>query len=199
MKKFVLMQSAVITVLVVALLVVMFGSASSWQTGVAHAGPGGSDEVPPTDVVGDQPVEPTAPNVGATTLVYFSTTDNDASATVIILYNTTAVTQTVVVKGYGASGAAATWNVAVGPNNLVHLVSDSLAASPPPSWANSVVTNFTDFTTYATLDLPSGVKIDGYVIFNPGTGTVDSRVDQGAIPLRFSIDPFIVMLPAVNR
>ena len=198
MKKFVLVQSAVIVVLVVALMLVTFGSAESWRTGVAHADTG-SDEVPPTDRTMEVPGEPTAPNAGATTLVYFSTTDSDATATVIILYNTTAVTQTVVVKGYVARGAFATWNVAVGPNNLVHLVSDSVAASPPPSWANSVVTNFTDFTTYATLDVPSGVKIDGYVVFNPGTGTVDPRVDQGAIPLRFSTDPYTVMLPAVNR
>jgi hypothetical protein len=74
-----------------------------------------------------------------------------------------------------------------------------VAASPPPSFANSIVTNFTDFTTYATLEVPQGVKVDGYLVFNPGTGTVDPRLDQGAIPLRFSIDPYAVMLPAVSR
>jgi hypothetical protein len=82
---------------------------------------------------------------------------------------------------------------------VVHLLSDSVAAAPPPSFANSVVTNFTDFTTYATLDVPPGVRFDGYLIFNPGTGTVDPRADQGAIPLRFSADPLTVLLPAVAR
>ncbi len=198
MKKFVLIQSAVITVLVVALLVVTFGSANNWQTGIAHADTG-SDESPPTDRSVDVPTEPAAPNTGSTTLVYFSPQDSDANGTVVVLYNSAAVTQTVVVKGYTIGGAAATWNVNVGPNGLMHLVSDSLVASPPLSWANSVVTNFTDFTTYATLDVPAGVKVDGYVVFNPGTGTVDPRVDQGAIPLRFSTDPLTVFLPAVNR
>ena len=58
-----------------------------------------------------------APNAGST-LVYFSPQDNDENGTVVMLYNTTAVMQTVVVKAYVASGAFATWNAAVGPNNL---------------------------------------------------------------------------------
>jgi hypothetical protein len=41
------------------------------------------------------------------------------------------------------------------------------------------------------------VKAEGYVLFNPGT--VDSRKDQGAIPLRFSTDPETLFLPTVNR
>jgi hypothetical protein len=81
----------------------------------------------------------------------------------------------------------------------VHLLSDAAAAAPPPSFANSVVTNFTDFTTYATLDVPAGVKIDGYVVFNPGIGVVDPRLDQGGIPLRFSIDPYAVFMPTISR
>jgi len=198
MKKFVLVQSTVIAALVVVLMMVAFGSTGVWQTGVARAD-AGSDESPPTDRSVDGPTEPTAPNVGSTTLVYFSLQDNDANATVVTLYNTSAVTQTVVVKGYTASGSFGTWKVDVGPSNLVHLVSDSVAASPPPSWSNSVVTNFTDFTTYATLDVPADVKVDGYVVLNPGTGTVDPRADQGAVPLRFSTDPLAVFLPTISR
>jgi hypothetical protein len=37
------------------------------------------------------------------------------------------------------------------------------------------------------------------VLFNPGTGTVDPRLDQGAIPLRFSTDPATLFLPAVQK
>jgi hypothetical protein len=106
MKKFVLLQSAVITALIVALLLVTFGSARSWQTGIAHAGTG-SDETPSTDRTVEVASEPAAPTAGST-LVYFSPQDNDANATVVMLYNTTAVTQTVVVKGYAATGLAAT-------------------------------------------------------------------------------------------
>ena len=92
----------------------------------------GSDESPPTQTM-DDPTAPAAVTAGPTTLVYFAPSDNDANATVVVLYNTTAVTQTVVVKGYVAGGAAATWNINVGPNGVVHVVSDSVAASPPPT------------------------------------------------------------------
>lgn len=51
----------------------------------------------------------------------------------------------------------------------------------------------------ASLSLPAGVKVDGYTLFNPGTGVVDPRVDQGALPLRFSTDPATVFLPAVQN
>jgi hypothetical protein len=74
---------------------------------VAHAGAAasaaanaGSDESAPPAVNG-----PTAPDAVTTgsTLVYFAPQDNDANATVVVLYNTTAATQTVVVKGYVAA------------------------------------------------------------------------------------------------
>ncbi len=161
----------------------------------------GSDEIPPTSRQdGVQPAAPAAPNAGPTTMVYFAPQDNDANATVLILYNTDTATRTVSISGYNESGAlAGSWNINVGPKRLVHAVSDSVAASPPPSWANAVVVNFTDFVFFASMAVPQGVKVDGYVIFNPGTGTVDPRADQGAIPLHFSTDPLNVFLPTVNR
>jgi hypothetical protein len=199
MKKLVLVQSAVMAALISVLILVAFNSATDVGATVAYA-QGSGDEVPPSGHSTDRPTAPAVPETVPTTLVYFNPQDNDANATVIVLPNSANVTQTVVVRGYAAnSGPFGVWNVAVGPYGLVHLVSDSLAASPPPSWANSVVTNFTDFTTYATLEVPQGVKIDGYLVFNPGTGTVDPRLDQGSIPLRFSTDPLTVFLPSVNR
>jgi hypothetical protein len=195
MRRIIGVQSAVIGVLLLTLLTVV--NQSDRGITLVHADTG-SDESPPTQTI-DDPTAPAAVTAGPTTLVYFAPSDNDANATVVVLYNTTAVTQTVVVKGYVAGGAAATWNINVGPNGVVHVVSDSVAASPPPSWANSVVTNFTDFTTYATLNVPAGVRVDGYILFNPGTGTVDPCADQGAIPLHFSSDPLTVFLPTVSR
>jgi len=41
--------------------------------------------------------------------------------------------------------------------------------------------------------------VEGYTLFNPGTGTVDPHKDQGAIPLRFSTDPASVFLPSVQK
>jgi hypothetical protein len=200
MKKIVLVQSAVITVLVIALTWVVFGLAHGWQTSVAYAGAGNNDEAPPSARSVNQPTVPAASNATPTTTVYFSPQDNGNNGTVVILYNTTAVTQTVIVKSYWPGGLLyGPWTANVGPYGLVHLVSDTLAASPPPSWVNSVYTNFTDATTYATLDVPVGVHVDGYIMFNPSTGTVDPNVYQDAMPLRFSADPATVFLPAVSR
>jgi hypothetical protein len=133
-------------------------------------------------------------------MVYFVPQDNDANATVLLLYNTDTVTRTVTISGYNESGAlGGSLNINVGPKRLVRAVSDSVAASPPPSWATVALVNFTDFTFLASMAVPQGVKVDGYVIFNPGTGTVDPRANQGAIPLRFSTDPLNEFLPTVNR
>jgi hypothetical protein len=92
-------------------------------------------------------------------------------------------------------------NINIVANSFLRLASDSIAAAPPPSWATPapVITNFTDFTYLASLSLPKGVKVEGYVIFNPGTGIVDPRKDQGAIPLRFSTDPATLFLPSMQK
>jgi hypothetical protein len=92
-------------------------------------------------------------------------------------------------------------NIVVPASSFRRLVSDSVAAAPPPSWATPapITTNFTDFVYFASLSLPRGVKAEGYTLFNPGTGTVNPRLDQGAIPLRFSTDPASVFLPMVQK
>lgn len=36
-------------------------------------------------------------------------------------------------------------------------------------------------------------------MFNPGTGVVNPRLDQGAVPLRFSTDPATLFLSAVQN
>ena len=71
---------------------------------------------------------------------------------------------------------------------------DALDAAPPTSWANSVLTSFADSTTYACLAVPQRIKMGGYVVFNNAAGTINSRADQGAIPLRCSTDPITVFL-----
>jgi hypothetical protein len=163
----------------------------------------GSDELPPPFVN----AEVLSPNVLPTqipgeTLVYFTTTDSDATATVLVLYNTDSVTHTVALRGYSYNGVLGySLNIAVPATSLVRLSSDSIVAAPPPSWATPppIITNFTDFTYFGSLSLPKGVRVEGYALFNPGTGTVDPRLDQGAIPLRFSTDPATVFMPTVMR
>jgi len=159
------------------------------------------DEVPPVNF----PSGIQSPNVLPTpipgeTLVYFVPTDNDATATVLYLYNTDTVAHSVALRGFSYNGTMVyALNVSINATSFLRLVSDSVAAAPPPSWATPapITTNFTDFTYLASLSLPKGVKVEGYVLYNPGTGTVNPRADQGAIPLRFSTDPATLFLPTL--
>ena len=163
---------------------------------------GGGDEIPPEILnrAGAAPdVLPTA--VPGETLVYFVPTDNDATATVLYLYNTDSVAHIVALRGYSYNGVLVySLNINVAATSFLRLASDSIVAAPPPSWATPapIITNFTDFTYYASLSLPKGVKVEGYTLYNSTTGTVDPRVDQGAVPLRFSTDPATVFLPSVQ-
>lgn len=163
---------------------------------------GGDDELPPANLnAGIQSPSFILPTpIPGETLVYFVPTDNDATATVIYLYNTDSVAHVVALRGFSYNGVLVySLNINVGASSFVRMVSDSVAAAPPPSWATpaAITTNFTDFTYFASLSLPKGVKAEGYTLFNPGTGTVDPRKDQGAIPLRFSTDPATLFLPTV--
>jgi hypothetical protein len=152
----------------------------------------GSDEVPPEVLAaGGDTADVLPTSVPGNTMQYFIPTDNDASATVLYLYNTSTVTQTVPLRGFSYNGVVVySLNISIKPTSFLRLSSDSIAAAPPPSWATPapIITNFTDFTYFASVDLPSGVKVEGYTLFNPGTGVVDPRADQGSVRLRFSTD-----------
>jgi hypothetical protein len=162
-----------------------------------------SDELPPADLATGGYTLSTLPTpIPGESLVYFVPTDNDATATVLYLYNTDTVAHTVALRGFSYNGVLVySLNVSVGAGSFLRMASDSIASAPPPSWATPapVITNFTDFTYFASLSLPKGVKAEGYTLFNPGTGVVNPRTDQGAIPLRFSTDPATLFLPAVQR
>jgi hypothetical protein len=163
----------------------------------------GEDElVPPNLSEGSRSAQAFPTPIPGETLLYFVPSDNDASATVLYLYNTDSIAHTVALRGYSYNGVLVySLNININAQNFLRLASDSIAASPPPSWATPapIITNFTDFTYLGSLSLPHGVKVEGYVLFNPGTGTVDPRQDQGAIPMRFSTDPATVFLPLVGN
>jgi hypothetical protein len=163
----------------------------------------GEDElVPPQPIEGGQLPHNLPTPVPGETLLYFVPSDNDATATVLYLYNTDTVAHIVALRGFSYNGVLVySLNINVNAGSFLRLASDSIAAAPPPSWATPapIITNFTDFTYFGSLSLPHGVKAEGYVLFNPGTGVVDPRQDQGAIPLRFSTDPATVLLPTVGN
>ena len=136
------------------------------------------------------------------TLVYFVPTDSEDTATVLYLYNTDTVAHTVALRGFSYNGSLSySQDISIGATSFLRLISDPLAAAPPPSWITPapINTNFSDFTYFGSLSLPKGVKVEGYTLFNPGTGVVNPRMDQGAIPLRFSTDPNTVFLPSVQK
>jgi hypothetical protein len=161
-----------------------------------------SDELPPPNLdIKIDSISALPTPIPGDTLLYFVPTDSDATATVIYLYNTEAITRTVPLRGFSYNGILVySLNIAINPNSFLRLSSDSIASAPPPSWATPapIITNFTDFTYFASLSLPKGVKAEGYVLFNPGTGVVDPRQDQGGIPLRFSTDPATLFLPTIT-
>ncbi len=159
------------------------------------------EKVPPSIVAPTKPIPnfTLPPQNPGESWVYFFPTDNDATGTVIYLLNTDAVDHTIALRGFNFDGAMVyAQNIALPAASMRRLISDSVAAAPPPSWVgppsysdgvNPITTNFTDFVYFASLSLPKGVLVDGYVVFNPGTGTIDPRKDQGAIPLRFMKSP----------
>jgi hypothetical protein len=179
---------------VVATVVVAFGwsrstASASAPRGQAVAPAAIGDEAGPPDWAlrpgGAADAAAFAAAAGPTTTLYFTPQDNVYNATVITLYNATNADKNVLVQAYFEATAPYTMaTVTVPAWNLVHLVSDPLAAGSPPSWANAVVTNFTDGTAIARLIVPNGVRVDGYVVFD-GAGVIDPNADQGAIPLRF--------------
>ena len=164
--------------------------------------------------VGDEqqpPAELSAPGLGplfvlptqipGETTVYFVPSDNDATGTVLYLYNTDGVDHVVALRGFNYDGAMVyAQNITIPASSFRRLISDLVAAAPPPSWATPapITTNFTDFVYFASISLARGVKVEGYEVFNPGTGVINPRLDQGAIPLRFSTDPATVFLPAIQ-
>ena len=162
----------------------------------------GDDEISTPAIVDGQALNVLTTPAPGETMVYFIPTDNDATATVLYLYNTDKVAHIVPLRGYSYNGVLVySLNISVGAESFLRLSSDSIAAAPPPSWATPapIITNFTDFTYFASLSLPHGVKAEGYVLFNPGTGVVDPRADQGAIPLRFSTDPATLFIPSAQN
>ena len=134
-----------------------------------------------------------SPDVPSTSVVYFSAQDHDANATCLNLYNTSAVDATVQVRGYYAGVPSYSLNIAVAAGALVRACSDSLVATAPPSWVGMTVVNFTDFASQVELTLPPFVKVDGFVLWNPGTGVVDPRdATSNYLALRFDDDPSFV-------
>jgi hypothetical protein len=130
--------------------------------------------------------------------VYFTPQDENTSATVLFVYNTSSVSATVNLQTYSVEGTTyLTTSFTVGPYDLVCICSDTLE-SYTGSWADTLLVNFTTSSAYAKMSLPAGVKADGYVVWNNAT-TYNYFVPAPTLPLRFSSDPATVLLPTILK
>lgn len=146
-----------------------------------HPLPDTDETFPP---VGTLNVE--APLAAGAQELYFVQSDHEASTTCLFFMNASNMPQTAILTGFDAAGVpSGTWSVPISAGSAMRACSDSLAASPPPSWAGMIVTNFTDSTAYVRASLPAGVQIDGFIA-NTGTSTYDPRVSTNTVELRFS-------------
>ncbi|MHB0989517.1 MAG: hypothetical protein ACYC3P_12785 [Bellilinea sp.] len=186
-------------------VLIAFGSIYIFSNSVLTAGaqsvPGG-DENPSVQENNSPALNGPSLQAESVTPVYFLPQDSNGTATVLFLYNTTNVEKMVNITSYDATGSVRlTQNVTIPPMSLRRCISDYLSSPTPQSWVApiSVIVNFTDFSYFAVMDLPAGVKADGYILYNNDTGLIDPNLDQGAVPLRFSTDPATVFLPTVQR
>ncbi len=132
------------------------------------------------------------------TTVYFTPQDENTSTTVLFLYNTNPATATVGLQTFYINGSLTiSTSVAVPPLGLVRICADTVS-TVSASWANYVLVNFTTFSAYAKMTVPTGVKADGYVAWDV-TGVYDPLSNTLTLPLRFSTDPDSVFLPTVAR
>ena len=176
------------------------GSAQSAETQGSDSNPVGTPEV----IIPEQyqvnaantPAAPDAPD--ATSTVYFTPMDEDTSTTVLFLYNTNAVTETVGLRTFNLSGGLnINTSVSIPPGDLVRICGDTVSTISA-TWQNVVFVNFTTSSTYAAMTVPDGVKAEAYVVWN-NASTYDPLQIAPTLPIRFSTDPVTLFLPLTQR
>jgi hypothetical protein len=163
----------------------------------------GDDSNPdgPPQVFIPEPYRPARSDVGAAaapvTTVYFTPQDENTSNTVLFLYNTNPVTETVGLQTFYIDGSLTiSTTVAVSPNGLVRISADSVS-TVSASRQKVFLVNFTTFSAYAKMTLPAGVMADGYVAWDT-TGVYDPLASLETLPLRFSSDPVPTLTPTAT-
>lgn len=145
----------------------------------------------------DTAAEATAASSGTTT-VYFTPQDENTSTTILFLYNTSNVAANVNLKAFRLDGSEhISTAILVPARSLVRIAGDDVETTSA-SWQDVAVVNFTTFSAYATMQLPAGVKAEGYVVWNGGN-TYDPLQSVPTLPLRFSSDPLTVFIPSLTN
>ena len=199
MKNQIAILGMVIIGLTIALLVGLAFTSQAQAQGPTDLGDDSNPKGSPRIVIPEQyrPQAGTA-TTGPVATVYFTPQDENTSTTVLFLYNTNAVTETVGLQTFYINGSLTiSTTVAVPPNGLVRVCADSVN-TVSASWSNYVLINFTTFSAYAKMTLPAGVKADAYVASDT-LGVYDPLSSTVTLPLRFSTDPATVFLPTIQR
>ncbi len=116
--------------------------------------------------------------------VFFTPQDENTSATVLFLVNTSAVDVVVPIQTFYTNGSLTiNTTVPVPAHGLVRICSDTVS-TVSASWASTVLINFTTFSAYGKIGLPPGVLVEGYVVWNT-SGTYDPLTSLQTLPLRF--------------
>ncbi len=163
----------------------------------------GSDEDPNAPFEMIVPEEFRTPAGGAsvaasTTTLYFTPQDNDINTTVMFFYNTGDAPATVMATTYAEDGTVLyNFSVTVPVRHFVRVCGDVIL-NAPPSWVNAVLWNFRDFSVYAKMVVPAGIKVDAYVVWD-GLNGYDPSVAVDTAPIRFSTDPLTVFMPNILR
>jgi hypothetical protein len=204
MKKAVLLLSAVVLFVLVFLVGSLVFAQAPGDEGQAGDAAQGSDSNPvgtPEVVIPEQyqPRAVAAPQAATpASTVYFTPQDENTSTTILFLYNTNTLTETVGLQTFYINGSLTiSTTVAVPPKGLVRISADTVT-TVSASWASYVLINFTTFSAYAKMTVPTGVKADGYVAWDT-TGIYDPLTALQTLPLRFSADPPSVFLPVLSR
>lgn len=142
--------------------------------------------------------EATTAASNGTTSVYFTPQDENTSTTVLFLYNTSNTAANVNLRAFRLDGSEyISTAIAVPAGGLVRIAGDDVETTSA-SWQDVAVVNFTTFSAYAKMELPAGVKAEGYVVWNGGN-TYDPLQSVPTLPLRFSSDPLTVFIPSLTN
>jgi hypothetical protein len=135
---------------------------------------------------------------GSEATVYFAPQDENTSATVIFLYNTSDTNATAGLQTFEPDGALyIDTSILVPAGELVRICSDEVS-TVSWTWQDVVLVNLTTASAYAKMTLPRGVKAEAYVVWNGGFGYDPLQVVP-TLNIRFSTDPDSVFLPFTGR
>ncbi len=120
-------------------------------------------------------------------IVCFVPRDLGTNATVLLLCNTTNNEVSVLITTidvFGRTYPQATGEFIIPAHGYIRACSDPVNTTAI-AWQDAILVDFGTLSSYTMLELPPGVGVDGYVVWNDGP-EYDPAVPAHTLPLRFS-------------